>query len=99
METEALFTILGAAGAVAGFIPIGLEMIRKLRAGKQADSVTVRHADGRTSIAAGGQIGAVFTGDSAVKRREEPILLDPANEKDIDRVLSLLDDPKKRGES
>jgi hypothetical protein len=99
VESEALFTLLGAVGAVAAFIPVGLEMIRKLRAGKQADSVTVRHADGQTSIAAGGQIGAVIAGSSADKRREEPILLDPANEKDIDRVLRLLDDPKKDGGS
>ncbi|WP_437101408.1 hypothetical protein [Streptomyces sp. enrichment culture] len=99
MESEAIFTLLGSLGSVSAFIPIVWEMIRKLRAGKQADHVTVLRTGGRTSIAAGGQIGAAITGDHEHRRREEPILLDPANEKDVDRVLSLLDDPKKGGGS
>ncbi|WP_318202009.1 hypothetical protein [Streptomyces sp. SCL15-4] len=99
MEPEAIFTLLGSLGSVSAFIPIAVEAFRKLRAGKQADHVTVLRAGGRTSIAAGGQIGAAITGDHVYKRREEPILLDPANEKDVDRVLSLLDDPKKDGGS
>ncbi|MEV7458548.1 MULTISPECIES: hypothetical protein [Streptomyces] len=93
MESELLFAI---TGAMAAAIPIALEIFRKLRAGHQADRVTIRSVDGRMSISAGGRIGAVITGGTG-NDRHEPVLLDPANENDVNRVLNLLDDPK-RGE-
>ncbi|MFG2287020.1 hypothetical protein ACGFOU_13300 [Streptomyces sp. NPDC048595] len=94
MDPEVLTALFGVVGTVGGFIPIVFETLRKLREGKQADSVTIQKVNGRTSISASGRIGAVITGNSEDKRREEPILLDPANDKDVDRVLGILNDSK-----